>query len=83
MPVGRYANGPLELKNLQMIPGNERRWGDLSGGRVDVTNGERRYVLLRSIEDGQDRWYALAGNQIVPKPFDSNCLQAILEDLLK
>jgi len=42
---------------LKGTPGNAQRWGDLSGGRVDITNGERRHLLLRSIEDGQDHWY--------------------------
>lgn len=83
LPEGRYATGPLLLKHLLLIPENARRWGDLSGGRVDITNGERRYMLLRSIVDDQDRWYAVTYQKIIPTPFDSNGLQAILLDLLQ
>jgi hypothetical protein len=83
LPVGRYATGPFALQNLQLIPGNAGRWGDLSGGRVDVTNGERRHVLLRSVEDGQDRWYAHGGHQVAPTPFDKDTLEAIFLDLMK
>ena len=95
-PVGRFAIGPLP-QQLQVprpisvrspgmsaiVPRSERRWGDLSGGRVDMTNGEKRYVLLRSITDGRDCWYAIAVNQTEPTLFDSTCLQNILLDLLK
>ena len=82
-PVGRFAIGTLLLRQLQALAANAQRCGDLSGGRVDMTNGERRYILLRSITDGQDCWYALAGDVGgVPTPFDANCLQAILRNLL-
>lgn len=84
LPIGRFTTHPIALQNLLFIPGNRGRWGNLSGGRVDVTNGERRHHLLRSTDDGQDRWYALiAGQAAIPVPFDSNCLERILEDLLK
>jgi hypothetical protein len=82
-PVGRHEVGPLSLRHLQGIQSNEQRWGDLSGGRVDITNGERRHILLRSIVDGQDLWYAIAPDRIGPILFDANCLEAILQDLLK
>ncbi len=58
LPVGRFVSKNLAIQNLQLIPGNERRWGDLSGGRVDITNGERRFQLLRSLEAEADHWYA-------------------------
>lgn len=83
VPEGRHATVPLLLQHLLLDPRNAQRWGNLSGGRVDITNGERRYLLLRSIVDGQDHWYATVSNQIGLTPFDSICLQAILRDLLK
>lgn len=84
LPIGRFTTHPITLQNLLFIPGNRQRWGDLSGGRVDVTNGERRHLLLRSADDGQERWYALiAGQAAIPIPFDRVCLERILEDLLK
>jgi hypothetical protein len=80
--MGRFAQRPVSLQNLLFIQGNQQRWGNLSGGRVDITNGERRHLLLRSTDDGQDRWYALMMDQAAPKPFDRACLEEILEDLL-
>ena len=81
LPVGRYAVGPLSLELLKGIPGNAQRWGDLSGGSVDITNGERRHLLLRSIEDGQDHWYTV-GEPLSPAAFDRKLLEEILQDLL-
>jgi hypothetical protein len=83
VPEGRHATGPLLLQHLLLLPGNAQRWGDLSGGRVDITNGERRYLLLRSIVGDQDHWYATMSNKIDLTPFNSICLQAVLRDLLK
>jgi hypothetical protein len=83
-PIGRFTTHPLALQTLLFTPGNRQRWGNLSGGRVDVTNGERSHLLLRSTDDGQDRWYALiAGQATIPALFDRDCLERILEDLLK
>lgn len=78
LPVGRYAIGPIAPRSVQGVPGG---W---SGGRVDITNGEKRYMLLQSIEAGKDRWYALeVGGPIEPAPLDRGRLEAILQDLLK
>ncbi len=82
VPVGRFTPKPLQLANIQAIPGNENRWGNLTGGRVDITNGERRHLLFRSLEDEKERWYALLSNRHEPIPFDRACLEAILQDLL-
>ena len=81
-PVGRFVTGPLLLQHWQTIAENRQRCGDLSGGRVDMTNGERRYLLLRSITDGRDFWYVVAGDQGVPKPLDPTGSNSILQDLL-
>ncbi len=83
LPVGRYAIGPLRQQHLWLSPDNAGRWGDLSGGRMDITDGERTYLLLRSIENGQDCWYAVGNNKSgVPTSFDREHFKSILEDLL-
>jgi hypothetical protein len=83
-PMGRFAIGTFSFQQFQALWRNEQKWGDLSGGRVDMTDGERRYILLRSITDGRDCWYAVPGDRDgVPAPFDARCLQAILQDLWK
>jgi hypothetical protein len=83
LPIGRFTPRPISLENLLFIQGNRQRWGNLSGGRVDITNGERRHLVLRSTDDSQEQWYALMMEQPVPVPFDRACLEAILKDLLR
>jgi hypothetical protein len=82
VPIGRYAPLPYILQGQLTVASNRQAWGDLSGGRVDITNGERKHILLRSTQDGQDRWYAVMKDVTYPVPFDESCLEAILEDLL-
>jgi hypothetical protein len=82
LPMGRFAMRPLSLQglllqNMPSIPVDQQR----HEGRVDITNGERRYVLLRRIEDGHDRWYALRKMDRAV-PFDRTCFEEILKDLL-
>jgi len=81
LPMGRHVTKHIEIQHLQAIPGNQDRWGDLSGGRVDITDGERRYQLFRSIQDGRDHWYAW-GDSMTLLPFDRDRLETILKDLL-
>jgi hypothetical protein len=82
VPVGRNSPKPLSLMHLLAVQGNESRWGDLAGGRVDVTDGERRHLLLRSTKDGQDNWYVVMDKKSGVTPFDRQSLEAILQDLL-
>ena len=83
LPMGRFTPLPLSLPLQSLLIKRPAKMGQLAGGRVDMTNGERRHVLVRSIEDGQDRWYALKMDQAMPVEFDRTCFEAILEDLLK
>lgn len=82
VPAGRHAPKPISLMNLLAVRGNESSWGDLSGGRVDVTDGERKHLLLRSIQDGQDRWYVVMSNKAGVHPLSRESLEEILQDLL-
>ncbi len=79
LPIGRFTPQPFAFGQW-LLDG----YGDLnlSKGRVDITNGERRHLLLRSGE-GEGRWFALIPGRPEPIPFDRSCLEAILEDLLK
>ncbi len=83
LPIGRFTPLPYALQQMLSVPDNRRAWGSLSGGRVDITNGERRHFLLRSTDDGEENWYALMVDRIAPVPFTRACLEDILEDLLK
>jgi hypothetical protein len=84
LPSGRFTPLPSHIQSMLSVPENRRIWGELSGGRVDITNGERRHLLLRSIVAGQDRWYALKPtHNAAPALLDRTCLEEILEDLLK
>jgi hypothetical protein len=80
LPVGRYAIGPLAPQILKGLLGAEGTGGP-AAGRVDITNGERKHLIMRSIEDGQDRWYAV-NEQAQVTLFDRSRLEAILLDLL-
>jgi hypothetical protein len=80
LPMGRFVPRPYSL-DVHASQAFQPR-SDFSGGRVDITNGERRHLLLRSIDDGQDRWFALMRGQSTPIPFDRACLERILEDVL-
>lgn len=83
LPIARYGSVPFALRDLQAISGNERRWGGLSGGRVDITDGERRVMLFRDIEGEPERWYAVPGDRLIPESFDRDRLEAVLQDLLR
>lgn len=79
VPVGRYAIGPLPapaIKSLREVEGTDSP----VAGRVDITNGERKYLLLRVISSGQPRWYAVnERSQVVL--FERAQLETILQDL--
>jgi hypothetical protein len=83
LPVGRSVPLPYYVQDQLSVPSNRQAWGDLSGGRVDITNGERKHILLRSTQGGQDRWYAVMKDVTPPLPFDRACLEGILKDLLR
>jgi hypothetical protein len=50
-------------------------------GRVDITDGVRRYILYRTLKDGEEQWYAL-DEHFQPAPLDRPRLERILQDLL-
>jgi hypothetical protein len=50
-------------------------------GRVDITDGIRRYILYRTLKDGQEKWYAL-DERFQAAPLDRGRLEGILQDLL-
>lgn len=50
-------------------------------GRVDITDGLRRYILYRTLKDGQEQWYAL-DEHLHAVPLDRGRLEGILQDLL-
>jgi hypothetical protein len=79
LPVGRYAIGPLPaqaMKALLELTGTDGP----AAGRVDITNGERRYLLLRDVSTGHDRWFAVDKHSRAAL-LDQARLEAILQDL--
>lgn len=82
LPIGRFTPLPLSIQNWLFISNNRETHGSLSDGRVDITDGERRRFLLRSHENGEDRWYAQQRDQAVPVPLNRARLEEILKDLL-
>jgi hypothetical protein len=73
VPVGRNVIGVVEVPGQAGVPAE---------GRVDITDGTRRYILYRTLTDGQERWYAL-DERFQATPLDRGRLEAILQDLLE
>ncbi len=83
VPMGRFVPRPRALLNVFSNPALQPRPDPYpDGGRVDISNGDRKHILLRSIVEGQDQWFALMRGRSSSVPFDRACLEAILEDVL-
>jgi len=52
-----------------------------AAGRVDITDGTRKYALYRSIQEGQDVWYVVDERASVT-PLTRDRLQEIIMDLM-
>ncbi|MBV9122251.1 MAG: hypothetical protein JO112_02685 [Planctomycetes bacterium] len=72
VPVGRNVVG---------IVGPQGEVGVRAEGRVDITDGIRRYLLYRTFKDGQEQWFAL-DEHFQAAPLDRGCVERILQDLL-
>ncbi len=72
VPVARNVVGTVGL------PGGG---GLRAEGRVDATNGLRKYTLYRTLKDGKERWH-VAGADFELSPLDQDRFMAIMEDLL-
>jgi hypothetical protein len=79
LPVGRYAIGPFSARAIKSLSGVEGTDGP-AAGRVDITNGERKYLLIRDISSGEERWHAVNERSEVAS-FDRVHLEMILQDL--
>jgi hypothetical protein len=90
VPMGRFTHVSPSIRNVAYIQQRQdphltdvdRYWLNGPVGRVDITNGERRYLLLFSPADGEDCWYTWISGIPGPNPFDKAGLEAILKDLL-
>jgi hypothetical protein len=72
VPMGRDVRGSYRNE-----AGTECRYE----GRVDITDGLRKYVLYRIADEGSRAW-VVSGDPEPPKPFDRAQLERILWDLL-
>jgi hypothetical protein len=81
VPVGRNLIARIHLPGGGELPGE---------GQVDITSGRAKYLLLRTIQDGEDEWYVVGENRYVPAYkwrnadmlFTRERLHSILMDLL-
>jgi hypothetical protein len=80
LPVGRFSIGHLSVHTLRRFQ-EENGVGETPAGRVDITDGERKYLLLRSMQGDQDRWFAVDEYSRAAL-LDRKHLEAILQDLL-
>lgn len=51
-------------------------------GRVDITDGARKYTLYRTQTDGADRWVAVGESEVNPQPLDQALFERIMLELL-
>lgn len=70
-PVGRNVVGMV---------GPQGDAGIRAAGRVDVTDGIRKYILYRTLKEGEN-WYAL-DERFQAAPLDRTRFEEILQDLL-
>jgi hypothetical protein len=81
VPVSPNAIARIHLPGGGELPGE---------GQVDITSGRARYLLFRTIQDGEDVWYVVGENRYVPAYqrrnadtlFTRERLQEILMDLM-
>jgi hypothetical protein len=71
-PVARNVVGSVKLSAEKEVKPQ---------GRVDVTDGLRRYTLYRTLEGGGERWYVVDEDANTAE-LDQDQFMAILEDLL-
>ncbi len=81
-PVARFFARPPGLARIRVARRDVFPWGDLAGGRVDVTSGKKRRLLLRSIQDDQDYWYLFNPYRYRIWPLTRESLEATLRELL-
>ena len=72
LPVGRNVVG---------FVGPRGDAGIRAVGRIDITDGSQKYILYRTTEGGEDRWYALDG-RFEATLLDQHRFEAIMRDLL-
>ena len=72
IPVGRNATGVVGPKDGP---------GVLAQGRVDISDGMRKYLLLRTLEEGRDQWHAL-DERFEATLLDRARFEEIMHDLL-
>ena len=70
-----------ELVRLGPVRGAFGGAGIPADGRVDITDGIRKYMLYRTLKDGQETWYAV-DERFQAAPLDRSRFEAILQDLL-
>jgi hypothetical protein len=72
VPIGRNVIGTVGSHGASEIRAE---------GRVDITDGIRKYMFYRTLKDGQEIWYAV-DERFQATPLDRSRFEAILQDLL-
>jgi hypothetical protein len=88
--LGAYTIASLQIgvgrRSVQVDPMGRNAVGLVASripaeGRVDITDGVRRYILYRTLQEGKVSWYVL-NERFEATPLDRARLEAILQDLL-
>jgi len=67
-------------RNVVGYVGTRGDHGVKAEGRIDMTDGARKYILYRTLADGE-HWYVL-DERYQPTPLDRERFVAVLQDLL-
>jgi hypothetical protein len=82
VPIARFAARHSGLARIRVARRDVFPWGDLAGGRVDISNGKKRRLLLRSIQDGQEYWYLFNPYRYRIWPLTRESLEVTLREFL-
>jgi hypothetical protein len=74
-PVARFVAGPLSMTGRAFIP--------RAFGRVDLTDGLRKFILFRVEKEPTDRWNIVTPDGYEIRPFDQSSFEAALQSLLE
>jgi hypothetical protein len=74
-PIARYVAGPTSATGVVHV--------SRASGRVDLTDGLRRYMIFRGEKEPEDRWNLIEQDGFRLQPFDQKTFEAAFQSLLE
>ena len=73
-PIARYVAGPLSATGVISV--------NRAYGRVDLTDGLKKFMVFRVDRDPEDRWNIVEQDGFRIQPFDQSTLEEAFKSLL-